>query len=525
MVNNMPSSQRGATVVHWLIALAVLAGVGAFSVDLNDLHTAHIELQKAADAGALAGAQYLYCPDGTLNYTGRAPQCTDSSGTAIPFPLSIARSEAQRNYSQGAPVTASAQYGHWTFKTPSDTSSVDSRGVKRGGTFNDDSNNQATSPLLFPTAPAPPSPYAACNFRPVVDRTHLSDPSASQCNNNANCGVPGANSCTSGGVCADYVGTDLNRDPCNINAVKVCVQNSKPVLSFFGKLLGLGPLSSAACAVAYVGFSGSIPPGEGGVDIPIGICVESIIDSGGGYNCTQGQYQPSTTQNLKWTDLTNVSGNQCSVSSNTEKTKVFSTGACVAAGQGNGLPLYTQTLILGELLNDTNGTQDTALQKLIGCWQNDPDVYSNGTVNTSVGPNKPLYVKMPLITCNGYNPGSCNPLIGALGVQILWMVDQASKMAQAGNVPTTMTGVSGFSDWPQPPGTTFPDPYSAWTSFVQHFNLPASAQCNPGATKFNDCPGYQDKTIYFVPNCSPIQLGGTGGGNFGDRALVPVLVD
>jgi len=226
MPSNILKLQGGATLLHWLVALAVLAGVASFSVDLNDLLTAHTELQKAADAGALSGAQYLYCSNGTINYPGRTVTCDDVSGNPIPHDVvHVATSEAQKNYSQGAAVQVTlAQFGHWTFKKPSDTTSIDRLGVKRGGSFNDDSNNQATAPLVFPTTPAPPSAYASGDFRPVVDTMNLSDPTPpAQCNGEPDC-------LSLSGACTDYVSTDLNRDPCDINAVKVCVENRTAVL-------------------------------------------------------------------------------------------------------------------------------------------------------------------------------------------------------------------------------------------------------------------------------------------------------
>jgi hypothetical protein len=37
---------------------------------------------------------------------------------------------------------------------------------------------------------------------------------------------------------------------------------------------------------------------------------------------------------------------------------------------------------------------------------------------------------------------------------------------------------------------------------------------------------YQEKTIYFLPDCNPhVPAGVTGGDNFGIRAQIPVLVE
>ena len=75
MISDHPARQRGATLVHWLIAMIVMLAVGIFAVDLNDLFVAHTELQKAADAGALEGARQLYTASGTTVNTA-VGQCT-----------------------------------------------------------------------------------------------------------------------------------------------------------------------------------------------------------------------------------------------------------------------------------------------------------------------------------------------------------------------------------------------------------------------------------------------------------------
>ena len=60
-----------------------------------------------------------------------------------------------------------------------------------------------------------------------------------------------------------------------------------------------------------------------------------------------------------------------------------------------------------------------------------------------------------------------------------------------------------------------------WDSFASHFNLVMDSSDTP-ATFANG--GAIQKTLYFKPSCEPVTLGGTGGGNFGVRAAVPVLV-
>ena len=46
--------------------MLVFLGIAALAIDLSHLYVVRNELQNAADAGALAGARFLYNEDGTL---------------------------------------------------------------------------------------------------------------------------------------------------------------------------------------------------------------------------------------------------------------------------------------------------------------------------------------------------------------------------------------------------------------------------------------------------------------------------
>lgn len=58
---------RGAALVMSVAALGVLVGGAALAIDLGMLVTARTQSQRAADAGALAGAMMLADPDGTAD--------------------------------------------------------------------------------------------------------------------------------------------------------------------------------------------------------------------------------------------------------------------------------------------------------------------------------------------------------------------------------------------------------------------------------------------------------------------------
>jgi Flp pilus assembly protein TadG len=470
-MNRSRQLQRGASTVHWLLALIPLLGFGALAIDLNNVYVSGAELQAAADAGALEGARLLYMPKGQLNVSGY----TDEAGNAIPDALTAATAAAVANASRGSAVeVATTERGHWQFMT----SFQDGNGIEHGGQF---TANATTTPAS------------------LVD-----------------------------GDGAFRAFADLNSDTDEINAVRVVVQRrTTPVQSFFGRVLGFNSYQNAASAVAYIGFAGSINPGE--IDAPIAICLDKLQDSGGSYSCKVGRYAPSAETNsdpetVEWTDLTQPDGN-CPKPGGLSGT-VQKMQACFAAGMGGGDGVLNEDkLILGKVLKTTNGTQDTAVGQLYECWKNDPALYSSGSVNLNVGPDKPLSLRIPVINCDGFAPGACNPLVGAVAVRVLWIVDQASKMDTAGNVPMQMTGVEPFDDWD---GRAIPDVVERWNSFVEHFKIGANnetrATCGEGVTTANKCEGYRSRTIYFAPDCKGADIGGTGGSNFGIRATVPVLV-
>ncbi len=102
--------QQGATAILVGLSILVLIGMGALAIDLSHLFVVHNELQNAADAGALAGARFLYNNDGMAVNAG-ANQ--------------IAYNAATENRSERVPVdvhwtggnTGDVQRGHWSFAT------------------------------------------------------------------------------------------------------------------------------------------------------------------------------------------------------------------------------------------------------------------------------------------------------------------------------------------------------------------------------------------------------------------------
>jgi Flp pilus assembly protein TadG len=115
--NHRFRDQRGATAVVVGICMFMLVGFAALAIDTSHLIVARNELQNAADAGALAGARFLYNNNGTQVNTG-ANQIAYDAATAN-------RSEkvaVDVNWTGGN--DGDVQRGHWTFATKTFTANA-----------------------------------------------------------------------------------------------------------------------------------------------------------------------------------------------------------------------------------------------------------------------------------------------------------------------------------------------------------------------------------------------------------------
>ena len=104
--------QRGVAAVVVALLIVILIGVAALAVDIGHLLVVRNELQNAADAGALAGARFLYLPDDVGEYV-------NENANQIAYDAAIA------NRSEGSLVealwaggnTGDVERGHWSFTT------------------------------------------------------------------------------------------------------------------------------------------------------------------------------------------------------------------------------------------------------------------------------------------------------------------------------------------------------------------------------------------------------------------------
>lgn len=432
-----PYRESGASIVHWLVALLTLLAFGALAIDMNNLYLSKGELQNSADAGALEGARLLYNSDGTINI-GQYGTSALAGATAV----------AQANLSQGNPVEVlSVNRGHWQFMS----NFTDANGIERGGLF---TANATTTPVELIDVDG--------NYRSFQD---------------------------------------LNLDPNEINAVEVVTaRRLTPVQALFGPLLGFDDYQVEARAVAYLGFSGTILPGE--MDAPIALCEHRLRDETGEWNCSVGRFISSSDsgdQTAGWTDFGQPE--MCSGGANTSTIReMFSCGE-----------KRNTKMLLGKEMNVIGGEVQTVFDALYACWQAMADSDGDGE------PDQPWSMTLPIIECNDSNPGPCNRLIGATTMEILWIVRSVNVNQIDDTAPRRM------ADWDEHDTA---DGRTRWNSFVNHFQI----KSGPGAglALWQDPPGdngYRSNTIYFSPSCEPqTPVGGSGGANFGIRAEIPVLV-
>ena len=398
-------NERGATVVIVSILMAMFIGFAALSVDVGHLYVVRNELQNGADAGALAGARFLYTGEGTA---------------VNPGANTIAYNAAVQNMSERSAVEVNlaegdVQRGHWSYATRTFTP------------------NDSLDP---------------------VDLFNVST-------------------------------EELDADPNFINAVKQIVRRETiPIASYFARIFGYQSFGQQAQAVAYIGFAGSLD--EGDLDQPIAICEESLLTPDGEYQCNIGR-MINSGQNIEnnesggWTSF-NQEGDPCSGGTNANEVKSL---VC----DSNPDPLE-----YGSPMATSGGEIQSAFNSLISCWESshEDDLWE---------------LMLPVITCPGNNVGTCETLVGAVTVDVVWITG-AGEDPDYLNVPTAHAG------WD---GTSISDGHLRWNDFATHFNL-RNVDGSPAP--------YQKKAIYFLPNCDPhIPTGGTGGTNFGVLAKIPVLVD
>jgi hypothetical protein len=338
---------------------------------------------------------------------------------------------------------------------------------------------------------------------------------------------------------------ELDINPDFINAVQVTARRrDTPISSWFARIFGFQNFIQSATAVAYIGFAGSLAPGEG--DQPIAICKESITTEEGQFVCKVGRMLNSGSDPYKegkpldyntaaWTNMT-----QPCVQPTPPDVKPLACGA--------GKP---DLLSFCKGIGTNNGTEPPILVAIKQCWS---------------PKNQPLKMTLPVVQCGeNHKITNCMPLVGVVEIEIVWINDtDAPKYDTApkemGDWPssTDLTDtVSSLEQYfvPNKNGDVFPtsfyqptdkladvmgDTYYGasndkdhknkdyqeyngkvrWASFVKHFDLRNVGEL--GKAPY----AYFDKlAIYFRSTCKLLPpTGNSQGENYGILARIPVLV-
>ena len=406
-------TQGGVVAIVVAVTIFLLIGFSALAIDIGHLAVVRNELRNAADAGALAGARFLYNDSGTAVNVG-ANQIAFDAATAN----SSERVAVEVNWVSGN--QGDVQRGHWCFATRTFTP------------------NDSTAP---------------------VDLWNVSD-------------------------------AELDANLNFINAIRVVTRRqTTPAASFFAKIFGHQNFQLSAESVGYIGFAGTLLPGD--ADQPIAICAESILVDDE-YSCSIGRMINSgqnvaSSETGGWTSFSQ--DDPCTGGTNAQEVRSF------VCSSGNA-----EAINLGEDMATNGGEIQSAFSELIQCWE------------TVTGRTQPWNLTLPVVTCPGNNVGTCQMVVGAVSVNIIW-ITEAGEDPSYSNAPTQMAGIDGqIGAW----ASSNPDGQARWTSFTQHFQL-KNVDGTPAP--------YAKKSIYFLPDCTPhLPAGRSGGSNFGILAKIPVLV-
>jgi len=322
----------------------------------------------------------------------------------------------------------------------------------------------------------------------------------------------------------DRTTEELDADTNFINAVRVVTVRRSNAANlpkhFFARVFGAAPSQIRTTAVAYIGFAGTLRPEE--VDQPIAICEESIRDSSGEYTCGVGRMinsgQTTTHQTGGWTNF----------SQPCETANVPSVRPLICS---NGNP---EPILFGQGMGTVGGELQTAADQLKDCWVGASDVDGNPIDSDGDGwPEQPWTLTLPVIQCPSNNVSPCSQVVGAVTLNIIWITRNDKN--QMNEVPRKMAA------WPPLDGV-WPADYTGplvpvnngrcassalecWQSFVAYFHLVLDPDFQETPNASYTPATYEDKTIYFLPDCTPHEPAGiTGGENFGILAKIPVLV-
>jgi len=408
-----PSNQNGGVIVLVAVSLLVLLGFAALAIDVGHLVVARNELQNAADAGALAGAQVLYNDNGTVINTG-----TNQVGYDAAMANNSDKVPVDVNWASGT-NGPEVQRGHWSFDLPG---SLSTRG-----------------------------------FYPHDSTTVMSLPGLSDAE-------------------LDGYDGKLGRSVF-INAVKVVARRQAtdlggtPILSFFARIFGYESFELSADAVAYRGFSGTLLPGD--IDLPIAICEESVPSNA---ECNIGRMinsadkDPTRSETAGWTDTLQekATGDDPCLGGTSAK-PVKDLVSC--DGGVNPSMMYG-----GEDMATNGGEIQAAFNLLINTWRTcatnpvfdaSGDEIGRESLDRDLDgiPDLSWKVTLPRISCLTPNVGPCDVLTGAVSLQIVWILGNVGGSLDINAPPEIVP--TRMDDW----HNTDPNAQNRWDDFVDHFYL------------------------------------------------------
>ncbi len=439
--------QRGVSAIFVGIVIVLLVMFAALAIDIGHLCVVRNQLHNAADAGALAGARFLYIDDGTgLSIIGGANKIAYDAARANKAIAKTGAIAVDVNWEEGqnAGENVDVQRGHWSFGLGS---------LERGFYPND-----STEP---------------------VDLWNVTT-------------------------------AELDSNIDFINAVRVVARRQEnPTPSFFARIFGYDDFQLAADAVAYIGFAGTLGPGE--VDQPIAICKQAVMDKDEKYSCNTGRMIDSGG------GATHNTGAWSNFSQPCETASVPSVRPLVCAA-GN-----PEMLNFGEGMGTVGGMQDTVYNDLRDCWLN-----SSLEKDLRGYPIESWTWTLPVIDCPGNNPGPCSELVGAVTLNILW-IKQSGADPNWMDIPLQMNKPMEEAAWVCSECGEERDinaldssqRHACWKEFSEVFKLHTA----DGTSVGDLTPSDLQKTIFFLPDCTPHDpKGGSEGENFGILAKTPVLV-
>jgi hypothetical protein len=492
--------------------MVVLIGCAALAIDLAHLYVARNELQNACDAGALAGARFLFVKDGTNDKTSaiNASGYVSVQGETIPSANQMGYTGATANKSEKVPVEvdwelgentgSDVERGHWSFGL----------GNLARGFYPNDSIAMVDINIVSPRL--------------------------------------------------------LDENPNLINAVRVRARReTTPIASWFARIFGRDSFQLSADAVAYIGFAGLLEPLES--DQPIGICIQSILDADGAYNCNNGRMlnsgqDPGEHNTAGWI---NFSQDPCTTANAAEMRSLI----CNPDGANPEALEYEQSV------GAQGGVQSSTLRELIRCWikQTDTEPAPDGDCI----PDKVWNMTLPVIDCPGNNVSNCPTFVAVVNVNFVWLLGNVGKYVQKNPDPAIDTPIA--ADHPDAPvpviacevpgvdidgnpitelvpctqfeslggnkaddcanvlpivpdymkseieagvfvewdGSALPTAQARWADFVSNYNL---------KNVDNLQADFAQKTAYFFPDCKYYEPSGTTGGRWtGHFAEIPVLVE